>query len=463
MSAWHAAQQANPFLTAPIGRLFVSNAVPMAIVMSMGGALHVVDGIFVGRFIGSDALAAVSIAFPFAMVLSALTVLVGGGMSSLMARYLGAGDRLAAGRILAGAHGLALAISAGLAILWIGLGSKVVVAMAAGNPTVAGLAQDYLGIIILGAPLQLILGIHADAARNEGRAGLVAVLSVLVNLFNIVANWMAIVVLGLGVTGSALGTVAAQTLGVVLVLCVRGRSHTLLPLSVLRDRALLRDWPRILRLGLPLCLSLVGIAIVSSVVMLALRLHAEADYATAVAAYGVVTRFLTFAYLPQMAVALTMQSIAGNNAGAGQTDRARAALRMGMVTALVWCLAVTIAGVFFGAAIGSSFSAEPAVIDAIAEILRPMMLLYVSSGPILVLALYFQALGQPGRTAALTLVKPWLLTPFLILAFSAALGVSGIWLAFPIADALTLLLAFRIGRKVLGINATRPLGAEQNA
>ncbi len=88
MSVRHASQQANPFLTAPIGRLFLSNAFPMAVVMSMGGVLNVVDGVFVGRFIGSDALAAVSLAFPFAMVLSALTVLVGGGMSSLMARHL---------------------------------------------------------------------------------------------------------------------------------------------------------------------------------------------------------------------------------------------------------------------------------------------------------------------------------------------------------------------------------------
>lgn len=52
MSARHAAQQVNPFLTVPIGRLFVSNALPMAVVMSMGGVLNVVDGIFVGHFIG---------------------------------------------------------------------------------------------------------------------------------------------------------------------------------------------------------------------------------------------------------------------------------------------------------------------------------------------------------------------------------------------------------------------------
>lgn len=63
MSVRHAVPQDNPFLTAPIGRLFLSNALPMAVVMSMGGILNVVDGVFVGRFIGAEALAAVSLAF----------------------------------------------------------------------------------------------------------------------------------------------------------------------------------------------------------------------------------------------------------------------------------------------------------------------------------------------------------------------------------------------------------------
>ncbi|WP_256714964.1 MATE family efflux transporter [Rhodovulum sulfidophilum] len=77
----------NPFLTRPIGRLFLSNALPMAVVMSMGGLLNVADGIFVGRFVGPQALAAVSLAFPVVMLLTALTTLAGGGMSSLIGRW----------------------------------------------------------------------------------------------------------------------------------------------------------------------------------------------------------------------------------------------------------------------------------------------------------------------------------------------------------------------------------------
>ncbi len=117
MSVRHAVPQDNPFLTAPIGRLFLSNALPMTLVMSMGGILNVADGVFVGRCVGAEALAAVSLAFPAIMLMSALATLAGGGMSSILARSLGAGDRVAAARVFAGPHGLVLSISAVLMLL----------------------------------------------------------------------------------------------------------------------------------------------------------------------------------------------------------------------------------------------------------------------------------------------------------------------------------------------------------
>ena len=448
MSVRHAVPQDNPFLTAPIGRLFLSNALPMAVVMSMGGILNVVDGVFVGRFIGAEALAAVSLAFPAVMLMSALATLAGGGMSSLLARSLGAGDRVAAVRVFAGAHGLALLISALLVVLWVVFGRALLDEMAGGNAQVSEATWSYLSILILAAPVQLILGLHADALRVEGRAGAVAALSVLVNLVNIGANWLGIVILGLGIAGSALGTVAAQVLGLALVLAVRARGRGLMPLGILRQERWAANWSRIITLGLPLCLSFLGIALVASVAMLALRHHA-AEYDRLVAAYGGVTRLLSLAFLPQLAIALALQGIAGQNSGAGRNDRSMAALRLAMAAAFLWCVVVALTGLFAGQVVGGWFSSDPQVTIAIVAMLRPMLALYVFAGPILVLAMYFQALGQPGRTAALTLVKPWLLMPVMILGLSAVLGVKGIWLAFPMADGVVLLIALVIGRGIM--------------
>lgn len=433
----------NPFLTRPVGRLFAANVLPMTVVMSMGGLLSVVDGIFVGRFIGAPALAAVSLAFPVVLLLTALTTLGGGGMSSLLARHLGAGSRLAAARVFAGAHGLVFVFSAVLMAAALTIGPAVLSALAAGNAEVAELAQGYLWILILGSPVQFLLGLHADALRNEGRAGLIGLLSVLVNLLNIGANYIAIVLFGLGVAGSALGTVGAQGIGLAMLVYLRTRDSGLLPLGALCRESWRSGWAQIAALGLPLCLNFIGMAVVASMVLLLIGTKA-ADPATYVAAYGVATRLLGFAFLPQMAIALTTQSITGNTVGAGQTGRALQALWLAMACALIWCLCVALLGTFAGAWLGAWFSDNPAVIAATAEILRPMTALYFVSGPILVLALHYQAMGHPLRTAALTLIKPWLLTPALLFGLSAVWGIDGLWRAFPIAEAVLALLAMAL-------------------
>ncbi|SLN29133.1 Multidrug export protein MepA [Aquimixticola soesokkakensis] len=424
----------NPFLTLPVTRLFLTNALPMAVVMSTSGLLNVVDGIFVGRFIGAQALAAVSLAFPVVMLLTALTTLTGGGMSSLLARHLGKGARRAAGAVFAGAHGLALFVSAGLILGALTLGPGIVSFLAAGNEPVAAPAKAYLLILILGAPVQFALGLHADALRNEGRSGHIAVLSVIVNLLNVAANYIAIVLLDLGVAGSAIGTVAAQALGLTLLLWLRKRDPALLPLAALWQASWLTGWRQILSLGLPLSLSFVGMALVASTVLLAIG-NTAADHGTYVAAYGIVTRILGLAFLPQMAIALTTQSITGNNVGAGRTDRAGAGLRLAIGCAFLWCLCVALAGMLAGETLGALFSENQAVITAVGAIMRPMTALYGVTGPILVVALHFQAMGHPLRTAVLTLIKPWVLTPALVALLNAHLGVQGLWLAFPVADA----------------------------
>lgn len=187
-------------------------------------------------------------------------------------------------------------------------------------------------------------------------------------------------------------------------------------------------------------------ALVSTIVLRAIG-TLSADPATDVASYGVVTRILGFAFLPQMAFALTVQTITGNNVGAERKDRALAALKLGMGCAFFWCLGVTLTGVAAGEGIGALFSDELAVAQATGRIMTIITLLYVATGPILVLAMHFQAMGHPVRTAVLTLAKPWLLTPAFIVALSARFGPDGIWAAFPCADAVLLALALTIGRR----------------
>jgi Na+-driven multidrug efflux pump len=102
--------QTNSFLTGPLGPIYARTALPIIFVMGMNGALAVVDALFLGHFAGPQALAAVTLMFPLYMLIVALATLVSSGMSSILARQLGAWRVQEARATYSAAHGLAAAM-----------------------------------------------------------------------------------------------------------------------------------------------------------------------------------------------------------------------------------------------------------------------------------------------------------------------------------------------------------------
>ncbi|WP_337267457.1 MATE family efflux transporter [Oryzifoliimicrobium ureilyticus] len=448
----------NRFLTASPGRIFVATAMPMVVIMVMNGFLGIIDAFFLGHFVGAQAMAAVGVAFPVLMLLIALSTLVSGGMSSLLARQLGAGDRAGAGNTFAGAHGLALAIALILTLIFACCGWQFSLGVAGDNLPLAHRVWTFLAIMIFATPIQFWLGLHGDAWRNEGKAGPMALLSLGVTLFNIVLNYIFVGLLGLGVAGSAMGTVIAQALGLLLLAALRPFIGGMLPLAVLWRSRWTANWRSILALGAPVSLSFIGIALSAACVIASLRMHGGDDYAGQVAAYGVVTRIFGFAFLPIMAIALAMQSIVGNNVGARLLARSDAVLRIAALTALFYCLAVELLLIGAGSGLGAAFGDDPFVIDLIAHMLGTMSLLYLFTGPVLVLGLYFQAIGQPARAALLTLVKPLFLLPAFIIGAAALRGVAAVWFAYPLADGMAAMVAALVLAGVLKARHAPGLG-----
>ena len=426
----------NRFLTASPGKIFAATALPMIAIMGMNGVLGIVDAFFLGHFVGAEAMAAVGMTFPILMVTIALSTLVGGGMSSLLARQLGAGDRDAATATFAGAHGLALFIASALILLFCAGGRGFSIKLAGSDGPIADMVWVFLAITLFGTPVQFLLGVHADACRNEGQAGTMALMSLGVTLANILLNYILVARLELGVAGSAFATLFAQTLGLILLVILRRRLPNMLLLSMLWRSRWTGCWKRIAILGAPLCLGFAGMALSAASVVMALRFAASADYAKTIAAYGIATRIFGFAFMPNIAVGMAMQSIVGNNVGAGLYTRSDAVLRIGATTALLYCIAVEGLLLSQGSLLGALFVTDPDVISEVGRILRIMGALYLFSGPILVLGLYFQAVGQPARAALLTVVKPIILVPSLVTAATILLGGNALWFAYPAADIL---------------------------
>lgn len=430
----------NTFLEDPLGRTYVKTALPIIFVMGMSGLLAVVDALFLGHYVGPNALAAVTLMFPAYMLIVALATLVSSGMSSLLARHLGGHRYDAARAVFAGAHGLALLVAGVLILLFVLFGPAVVRLAAGGSESLAQMGLTYLRITVLFSPLLFVLSVNSDTLRNEGRVGFMAAMSLLVSLANIGFNYVLIALLDMGVAGSAYGTVMAQVLGLAIILTFRFWGQTELHPKALLEHRLTHSWGRILALGAPQSLSFIGISLGAAAIMTALQVVNSPTYEATVSAYGIITRVLTFCYLPLLGLSFAMQTITGNNFGAGLWQRSNRSLTLAVTGAFCYCASIQVLVTVFATQIGTAFVADPVVVAEVTRILPIISAMFFLAGPLMMIAAYFQAIGDATRAAILSLSKPYLFAIPLTFILSANIGEIGIWTAGPLAELMMLFL-----------------------
>jgi len=428
--------RANSFTHGPIVPTLLKTALPIILVMSMNGFLTVADAVFLGIYVGPDALSAVTLMFPAYMLLAALATLVSSGMSSLLARHLGGGRFDEARAVFAGAHGLALTAGVILILLLLVVGRQATLAAAGGAADIAAMSYIYLAITIGFSPLMFVLAVNSDALRNEGHVMMMAGLSLSVSLANLALNYVLIVLFDLGVAGSALGTVLAQALALIFVVGYRLSGRTPLGPGDVFAKPLTSDWRDILALGAPQSLSFIGIALGAAATITVLQRFGAAGYETTVAAFGVTTRIMTFAYLPLLGLSMAFQTMVGNNAGALLWQRSDATLRHGLGLAFAYSLAVELLLAFGAPWIGFAFVDDIAVVNEVGRILPMMVAMFFAAGPLMVIATYFQALGDARRAALLSLVKPYAFFLPLLFVLPLGFGETGIWMSGPVAEGL---------------------------
>lgn len=438
----------NMFLHGSLSRLFARTAAPIILIMTINGLYVVADAYFLGIYAGADALSAVTLIFPMMMMLYAMQTLVSNGMASILARELGAGRRAEAGHTFTDAHVLAVGVVAVLYALYWSFGRMLIDLGASGAPAVAANAELFMTVTISFAPIAFFLSLNIDALRCEGRLGFMTLVTISATLLNIVFNWLFMGVFHWGVTGSAFGSVLAQATCLAATLTFRWRNAGALKLG---RPGPVKEWRQMLALGAPTSLGLLGISLNSAAVIANIRLWQPEHYVATIAAYGIVTRVLTFAYLPLMGVNIAFQTICGNNYGAGLMSRTNGSLKLALSVSFLYCGLVQIICVFFSAHFGAGFADDPMIISETARILPWTTVVYAVCGLPVVLSGYFQSIGDAPKAGIFGLSRTYLFSIPLVFILPHIFGEQGIWMGAPMADiSMVGLIAI-----VLAINSAR--------
>lgn len=419
-------------------------AVPSVLGLAVFSLYSMVDGIFVGRLVGPEALAAVNLSAPFLNLMFFLAVTLAVGTGTLIATALGEGERSRANALFSRDLLLAAGLGLVLGALTLVFLTPVCRALGAAEDTLAD-TRAYLGTLACFAPFFVVEYNLEVLVKTDGHPRL-SVLTVLgASLMNLVLDWLFIGPFGMGVFGAALATGLSQTMAALVFL-----GHFLF--SRRRTLALTGFGPLFSGLGRVLSLGLAdGSMEVCAAVMIWLynRLILLSYGTEGVAAFTVLSYVNLILLNILTGASQGMQPLVSYHAGAGRETACRKLLGYAMktqallaLTALLAleCFAGTVAGLFFG-------PEEAALRLFAAGALRKYSAAFAVMGFNLVAAGYLTARGRALPALTVSLGRGlWMQAPVLLLLF-ALWGGEGLWWAAAVSELLVAALAGALLKK----------------
>ena len=417
-------------------RLFFSAAIPGALGMVISSIYEVMDGVFVGQFVGETAFAAINLAMPFVIIDFAFGDLIGVGSAVPISIAHGAGDRDKANNIFTCACLLNVVTGflLGLAFL---LAAPTLMAAMGATGELARQGAIYLQVYSLFLPITAIAFAADNYLRICGRIRYSLVVNMLLAVSGAAIEYVLLGIVGFGVGGAALSYSIALVLCVVVALWPFFRQK--MELKFVKPRLSRTLIWEIARNGAPAFLSNVAsrlAAIVLNVVLLAV------GGTDAVSIYG------TLMFTDAVVVPLTygtldaLQPAVGYNYGAKLYGRVKSLERYCFAAAAAISAVYIVAVNAFPAQIVQVFipDVESSVLDEAVGALRLFSLAYLFRWFPFAMRAYMVAVGQARLSSVISLVDA-LVSPLIALAILWPFGLTGIWLNMLLSSVLATIVA----------------------
>ncbi len=426
-------EQRNKIGTKPVFPLLMSMAFPPMLSMLIQSMYNIVDSMFVARF-SQNALTAVSLAFPLQNLVLAVAVGAGVGVNSYISRKLGARDRDAANAAVT--HGFLLSFAHAIFFVLFGLVAiKPFFRMFTDSPEIISLACDYSYIVVLGAFAQLFHIMVEKLLQSTGRMLAPMLLQTIGAIANIILD--PILIFGLlgaprmGVRGAAIATLLGQILSMTLSLLVFFLRDQDLRMDLKKFRPDLRAVAQIYAVGVPtMLMNALGSLLVTLLNSILIRFSE-----LAVSVFGVYFKLQTFVFMPVSGLTQGALPIMGYNYGAQNRRRLLSTLRCAVLVAVGIMAAGNLLFVLIPDKLLLLFNASPEMLEMGVSALRIISCSYIFAAVGLIFSTMFQAVGKGSYSLTVFLMRQLIVVVPLAFLLSRTLGLNGIWLSFPIAEA----------------------------
>ena len=435
----------NSFGSESIGKLLIKQAVPASIGILVMSLNILVDTIFVGHWIGSQAIAAINVVLPVSFFIAALGMAIGIGGSSIVSRALGANEKSKALKTFG--NQVTMTIAPTLTLVFFGLYYiDNIIPLFGGKGTIFEPAKTYYQIILYGVPFLALSMMGNTIIRAEGKPKYAMYAMMIPSITNLGLDILFINVMDLGMIGAAWATTGSYILCFIFIFWFFVSKNSEMKISLIHFKLQRSIVSEISNLG---SVTLSRQAIVSITYLLMNNILFDFGGVTSVTSYAIVSRMLMFALFPIFGITQGFIPIAGYNYGAQNYDRVKQAIRIAIIYAMVMASLVFVLLISFPELITRMFTTDSLVIEKTPTAMRWVF----AATPIIAVQLigsaYFQAVGKAIPALLLTLSRQGFFFIPLIFILPLWYGELGVWIAFPVSDVLsTLLTAYILYREV---------------
>lgn len=428
------------FTQGPVMRSMWRFAVPMILGNLLQQCYNVADTLIVGRFLGPDALAAVGSAFTLMTFLTSILLGLCMGSGAFFSIRFGQKDEdgLKTGMCVSFAMIAALTLLLNLLAF---AGMEWILLLLRVPEEVRGLMRDYLAVIFWGIAATFLYNYFASLLRAVGNSVVPLAFLAVSALLNIVLDIWLVLGLGRGVAGAAEATVIAQY---VSGIGIAGYTWLRCPqLRVSRSHWRIR-WANLKEIAGFSILTCIQQSVMNLGILMVQGL-VNSFGPTVMTAFAAAVKIDAFAYMPVQDFGNAFSTFIAQNYGAKKPERIRAGLKGAVLTALGFCLVISIAVWLLARPLMLLFvdAGETAIISEGIRYLRIEGTFYCGIGCLFLLYGLYRALGKPGMSVVLTVVSLGSRVALAyLLSAVPAFGVAGIWWSVPIgwllADAIGL-------------------------
>ena len=428
------------------GRLFLRCAVPAMITSVFGALFSIADGLFTGRFIGGDALAAINLIMPVIMIVEALSNMIATGSSVNISMMLGSKNREEASRIFSFSVKVILIFSCLLGILGFFLARPFVQLLSPGaSETAVEYAAEYLKVYAVFAPLIPIYFAMDNYLRVCSKEKLSMIIGIISQGLNIVLDFIVVVVLGKGVTAVAITSCISIGLGSVFMLLYFAGGNT--DLNYTKENISAARFFRIAANGFSEFFNNIATSVMSIVMNLFLLKYGGT---TAVAAFSVVMYVDSIVGMLNFGLCDSLQPSISYCYGAGLMHRVKEIFRLVLIAASSASLAAFLFMLFAGPHIAPVFI-KPGDTGLLAVSITAIKLFsfsYIIGWIDMCFSSYFTALDRPGRSLIVSVFGTIVFPIAFLFALTSKWGLNGVWImpaaAGTASAVLTLILAYTL-------------------